>query len=180
MRSLAGHLNSQSGWRRYWVSQSGAAAAEFALVLLLLTLPVLNVIDIGLYVFKRMELDNAAQVAVQAAWATCAINGYVPATVNSNCPNLSSAMSTALRSTALGTDVSITSTSEQYCCPGTTSPSCQGSVATTTPSACSSGDKPGDYIFITASYSYAPLFPDVSVASLLTTPIIRQAWMRLS
>jgi hypothetical protein len=33
---------------------------------------------------------------------------------------------------------------------------------------------------VTASYSYVPLFSRISVASLLTSPITRQAWMRLN
>ena len=171
--------------RNYWGCQRGAAAAEFALVLTLLTIPLLNAFDIGVYVYQRMELDNAAQVAVQAAWSQCAVTGKVPATVNSNCAGLSTAMTTAIKSTPLGTGVSITSTTESYCCPGSGTISCSGAglgpVASTTPGTCTaSGQAPGDYIFITASYTYSPIYSSVSVASLLATPIVRTAWMRLS
>jgi len=165
-------------WRAYVKNRAGAAAAEFALVLTMLTIPLLNVFDIGVYVYDRMQLDNAAQVAVQTAWAQCAPSGNVPATVN--CPGLAAAMTTALRTTPLGSDVTITSTTESYCCPGAGTISCQGPVATTTPTSCSSGQAPGDYIFITASYTYAPVYSSLSVASLLTSPIVRTAWMRLS
>src|SRR5579863_9737026 len=136
--------------RGYWGCQHGAAAAEFALVLTLLTIPLLNAFDIAVYVYQRMELDNAAQVAVQAAWAQCAPSGYVPATVNSNCAGLAAAMTTAANSTPLGSGVTITSTTEDYCCPGAGTISCEGPVASTTPTNCSSGQGPGDYIFITA------------------------------
>jgi Flp pilus assembly protein TadG len=166
--------------RAYAMNRAGAAAAEFALVLTMLTIPLLNAFDIGVYVYDRMQLDNAAQVAVQTAWSQCAPSGDVPATVNNNCAGLSGAMTTAIRTTPLGSGVTITSTTESYCCPGAGTISCQGPVATTTPTNCSSGQAPGDYIFITASYTYSPIYSSLSVASLLTSPITRIAWMRLS
>lgn len=146
-------------------------------MLSLLVVPILNVVDVGIYIYGKMELDNSAQAAVQRAWSLCAATGNVPAV--SNCTGLSSAMAAAAQNTPLGTSVTITSTSEQYCCLGVTL-SCQGPVGTTTPTNCTSGAAPGDYIFATASYSYTPLFAGVSVASLLTTPIVRTASMRLS
>jgi len=166
--------------RAYLGSHTGAAAAEFALVLTLLTIPLLNAFDIGVYVYQRMQLDNAAQVAVQTAWAQCAPSGDVPAMVNNNCAGLAAAMTAAIKTTPLGAGVTITSTTENYCCPGAGTITCQGPVATTTPVNCTSGQPPGDYIFITASYTYSPLYSGVSVAGLLTTPIVRTAWMRLS
>jgi Flp pilus assembly protein TadG len=173
-------------WRRYWRCQDGAAAAELALMLVLLVVPVLNVVDLGNYVYDRMELENAAQSAAQTAWAQCSATGLVPATVNNNCPGLSSAMSGAAQTSSLGSGVTVSSTAENYCCPGASNAPlvCTGTglgpVATTTPAACSSGDSPGDYIFVTVSYTYTPLYPAASVASLLTTPITHIAWMRLS
>ena len=163
----------------YWKAERGAAAAEFALVLTLLTVPLVNAFDIGVYVYDRMEMDNAAQVAVQAAWAKCAPGGYIPATVGGYCVDLSTAMTNAIKSTPLGTGVTITSTTEDYCCPGSGALSCQGSVSNTTPTNCSNGQAPGDYIFITASYTYSPIYSGISIASVLTTPIVRTAWMRL-
>lgn len=176
-------MSLKSVFWRYRENQRGAAAAEFALVLTLMAVPLLNVFDIGSYVYDRMELDNAAQAAVQTAWGQCAATGKVPATVNNNCSNLSAAMTTSARTTPLGADVTITSISEKYCCPGVGTVTCSGAglgpVATTTPAACSSGQQPGDYIFITASYTYTA-HSGLSIASLLTTPIVRTAWMRLN
>jgi Flp pilus assembly protein TadG len=178
------HFRLGRACRAYARNRAGAAAAEFALILTLLIVPLMNVFDIGVYVYQRMQLDNAAQVAVQTAWAQCAPSGDVPATVNNNCAGLTAAMTTALRSTPLGSGVTITSTTESYCCPGAGTISCSGAglgpVATTTPGTCSSGQVPGDYIFINTSYTYSPIYPNLSVASLLTTPITRTAWMRLS
>jgi Flp pilus assembly protein TadG len=169
--------------RTYWRCQDGAAAAELALVLVLLVVPVLNVIDLGTYVYDAMELNNAAQSAAQVAWAQCAATGKVPATINSNCPGLSAAMATAAQTTSLGSGVTVSSTTEKWCCPGASNAAlvCQGLVSTT-PSNCggSSGPAPGDYIFVTVSYSYSPAYSAVSIASVLTSPITHTAWMRLS
>ena len=172
----------------YKRSECGAAAAEFALTLGLLVIPILNAVDVGMYVYQRMELDNATQIAVQAAWATCSLPANVPATPNSyaNCLSLPTARDTALHSTPLGTNVSAGSTTEGYYCVNTTSNKlvAVGTFPGTKPSDCSSvgsaNDKPGDYLFITASYTYSPLFSGLTVTSLLATPITRTAWTRLN
>jgi len=174
-------------WRRFRSEQRGAAAVEFALVLTLLTVPILNVVDLAVYSWDKMQVDNAAQVAVQAAWATCDTTVKLPATPNSyaNCPTMPAAVTLAAQSTRLGTGVTVTSTTENYYCVNT-STSVLVTVGTfpgTKPANCSSvglsGDKPGDYVLITVSYSYTPVFSAVSIASALTTPITRTAWMRL-
>lgn len=176
----------QAGWR-FGADRRGAAAAEFAIVLVLLVIPIANVTDLGIFVYQRMELENAAQVAVQTAWATCTSAVNLPATPNSyaNCPALPAAVTTAVRSTSLGSAVTATSTTEGYYCVNTTTNAlvAVGTFPGTKPADCSSvgsaSDTVGDYIKITASYAYAPLFPAVSVVNLLGTPITRTAWMRL-
>ena len=155
------------------------------MVLVFLAVPVLNVVDVGIYVYDRMQLDNGGQSAVQTAWAQCATTGLVPATVNNNCPGLTTAMTTAAQSTSLGTGVTISSTTEDYCCPGAGALTCSGTglgpVATTAPTACTaSNEMPGDYIFVTVSYAYSAPYSGATVAALLTTPITRKAWMRLN
>jgi len=173
--------------QNYGMNSSGAAAAEFALVLSLLTIPILNVVDLGIYVFQRMELDNAAQVAAQTAWATCTTSANWPATPNSyaNCSTLPAAIATAVQSTPLSSGATVTATNEGYYCVNTTTSAlvAVGTFPDSKPSDCSSvgsaADKPGDYISITVSYAYAPFFPGVTVTSLLTTPITRTAWVRL-
>jgi Flp pilus assembly protein TadG len=177
-----------SACRRYLGERSGAAAAEFALVVIFLVVPLLNLVDLGLYVYERMLLDNATQVSVQSALATCPLAANLPATPNSyqNCPALPSAIANAAKSTALGSSVSVTSITESYSCPdatGTTLQAIPGFPARPAPNDChtvnTTTNPPGDYIQVTTSYTYAPLFAAVSVAGLLTTPITRTAWMRL-
>ncbi len=169
--------------RGYRSEERGAAAAEFALILLLLTIPILNVVDFALYAWNRMQVDNAAQVAAQAARATCSFN-QLPAT--SNCSNMGTAVTAAIGSTPLGASVTVTNTQENYYCitsggslalvatpPTAPPPDCSGNGG-------SASDRPGDYVRITASYTYTPLFPGVSVVALLSTPIIRIAWARMA
>lgn len=180
-RALAAAVAS---WRR---DSHGAAAAEFALVLTLLAIPILNAVDLGIYTYQRMEVDNAAQVAAQAAWAlvpTCTLPLTSPA---SNCSSLTGKMNTAVQSTPLGTNVTITSRAENFYCvnPSTSHLAIVGTFpAKPSPDNCasvggSSTDTPGDYILVTASYTYAPVFSGVSVTSLLASTITRTVWMRL-
>jgi Flp pilus assembly protein TadG len=171
---------------QYRRANGGAAAAEFALILGLLVIPVLNAVDLAVYAWNRMQVDNAAQVAVQAAWATCDSSANLPATPNAyaNCPGMPLAVVTAVQSTPLGANVTVTSTTEGYYCINSASALVAvGTFPGTKPADCSSvgsaSDKPGDYVVIAASYAYAPVFPSVSIVSLLTTPIVRTAWMRL-
>jgi len=178
--------------RAYWAQSRGAAAAEFAFVLMVVVFPLLNVVDFGMYIYQGMELNEAAQVAAQAALATCTYGGppnysgppQLPATVV--CTGLSSAETTAAQSTSLGSGVTITSTTENYYCTNSSgSLVTVGTFPNSMPADCSSvvtgsKDLPGDYILITVSYNYTPFFTGVSMTSLLTSPITRTAWMRLS
>ena len=175
------------GLRRFHREQRGAAAVEFAIVITLLTVPVLNVVDLAQYAWDRMQVDNAAQMGVQAAWGTCKLASNLPATPNSyaNCTGMQAAVTTAVQSTSLGTAVTVSATTEGYYCVNTTTNAivAVGSFPGTKPNDCSSvglsSDKPGDYVLITTSYTYSPIFPAVSIAGRLATPILRQAWMRL-
>lgn len=168
--------------RHYRSEQGGAAAAEFALVLSLLIVPILNVADLAVFAWDRMQVDNAAQMATQAAWTACPPPTFLPAT--SNCAGLSAAVAKAAASTSLGSAITVTSTTENYYCVNSSNALVPvGTFPGTKPSDCSSvgsaSDTVGDYVMITVSYSYAPLFPAVSIASTLSSSITRTAWMRL-
>ncbi len=171
--------------RRFGAGTCGAAAAEFALLLPLLAIPVLNVVDLGSYAYDRMQLDNSAQAAAQVVWAKCATQGYVPATVDANCTAILSTITTAAaQATALGTEVTVTGWTEGYYCQVGGSLVLAGAVTADKPADCSaaggsSTDTPGDYILVTATYTYTPIFSAVSVVSLLPSTVTRTAYMRL-
>lgn len=170
-------------FRRYRADQCGAAAVEFTLIVTLMTIPILNVVDFAMYFWDRMQLDNAAQVAAQAAWATCNTSAMLPATTK--CTNLNTAVTAAAQSTSLGTNVTVTATQEGYYCTTTAGSLVNVATPPTAPPANCSGsgglssDKPGDYVLITTRYTYTPVFAGVSVVSHLPSPINRTAWMRL-
>jgi Flp pilus assembly protein TadG len=161
----------------------GVSAIEFSLFAGMLSFAVINTAEISIYIYKRLQLDNATQMGAQAAWQTCD-KKHLPATTN--CPNLMTAISYAVKSTSLGTQVTIQagSPSEGYYCLTAAGVLQYVSSVTSKPSDCSATGmanlQPADYIQITTAFQYAPLFPGVSVASLFTTPITKTAWMRLN
>ena len=75
----------------------------------------LNVVDVSIYIYKRMQVEKAAQMGAQAAFNTCD-ETMVPATTK--CPDLNSAINAAISSTSLGADVTLKSGSpaEAYYC----------------------------------------------------------------
>jgi Flp pilus assembly protein TadG len=162
--------------------QSGVAAIEFALFAGFLFLALVNVTDVSIYIYQRMQAENATQVAAQAALKTCDLN-QLPATTN--CAGLASAIQAAVASTSLGTRVSVVSgsPSEGYYCVNSSNALQYMSAVSSRPADCKAagtpGVQPGDYIQITTSFAYAPLFPGLSVASKFATPINRTAMMRL-
>jgi hypothetical protein len=111
----------------------------------------------------------------------------LPATPNAyaKCPALPAAVTTAVQSTRLGANVTvILPPAENYYCATAAGLVTQGAFPGNKPSDCSAWggantDQAGDYVRVTASFAFTPLFPAVSVAALLPTPVVRVAWMRL-
>src|SRR3974377_1432934 len=163
----------------------GASAIELSFFLGLLAFGMLNVADISIYIYQRMELENATQMGVQAAWKTCdPNNGYVPATTN--CSGLTTAITNAVTSTSLGSNVQLQSgsPSEGYYCVNSSGTLQYVSSVSSKPADCTAagtpGNQPGDYITVATTYAYAPLFPNLTVAGAFTTPITKSAFMRLN
>src|SRR3974377_2294059 len=88
----------------------GASAIELAFFLGLLAFGMLNVADISIYIYKRMEVENATQMGVQAAWQNSRPKQpKVPSTIPGNCPNFTTAITNAVTSTSLGPNVQLQS-----------------------------------------------------------------------
>lgn len=162
----------------------GTSAIEFSFFAGLLSLALLNVTDTSVYIYKRMQVENATQMGAQAAFKTCdPSNGYLPATTN--CPGLNTAVTNAIRGTSLGAQVQLQSgsPSEGYYCLNSSGSLQYVSSVSKKPSDCSTAGtaalQPEDYIRITTSYAYTPMFPGVSVGGLFTTPITNTAMIRL-
>lgn len=162
--------------------QRGVAAVEFGFFVVFLAVSLANVTDVSMYIYQRMQVENATQVAAQAAWKTCDLS-HLPATTN--CPGLTTAMQNALQSTSLGTRVALVagSPTEGYYCINTTNALQYVSDVSSKPADCTAAGmptlQPGDYIQVQTTFSYAPLFPGLSVASGFSSPITKTAMMRL-
>lgn len=150
-------------------------AIEFALLAPILIILLMNIMDFSRLIWARMEVDNAARMGAQAAFKSCS-TGTLPATTN--CSTLDTVVTTAIQSTSLGTAVSLPSgfptqnyssghPPENYYCVSGTSLTWVGTYSST-PSTCSSGNSPGDYIEVDVTYSYSPIFSGVTLASAQT------------
>jgi Flp pilus assembly protein TadG len=100
----------------FWKSENGAAAVELSLVLFLLTIPILNVVDLSFYAFTWMQTQNAAQMGAQAAFSNCNTGNSLPAATNcagSNSANnmtLFDTVNQGIQETALNATVTLNST----------------------------------------------------------------------
>ena len=161
----------------------GVAAVEFAIVAVFLMTSILNAADVGGYVYQAMEVENAAQVAVQTALQGCTA-AQVP--VTTNCPNFASKIATAIASTSLATGITLKSGSPAeayYCVDGSNTLVKVGTLGSK-PANCSAVGAatvvPGDYVVITVTYTYVPIMAGASVVAFLQSPIVRSAVMRVA
>jgi Flp pilus assembly protein TadG len=129
--------------------KSGAAAIEFAFMIPLLTLMVVSVSDIGLAVYRKMQVEDAAQAGAQYA----IVHGF-------DTSGISSAVTSATNSTAITASPSPV----QFCgCPtstGVSSVSC-GTV-------CTGGAQAGTYATVSAQATYYTLINYQIVAATYT------------
>jgi hypothetical protein len=169
---------------------------EFALWLLLLAYPTLNVVDLGFYVFKTMQVRQAAQAGAQTAESICGYNGKSPAATA--CTSLTTTLITnSVQSTSLGTGVTLSSANEGWYCnntsgalvlaSGTSTWAAVGGTAATEPSSCNATvtgdtDLPGDYVLVSVSYAYVPLLKGAALLNVLTSnsTITQTAYMRIN
>ena len=174
---------------RFVRDSRGAAAAEFALVATILVYMMLNVVDLGMYVFARMQVENAAQAAAEKAYSACEGTGTLT-DVTSKCSGIATVITSAAQNTSLGTSVTAsisTSPAEAYYCSngsGGLTKVTLTPITTTTPPNCVltvllNVSPAGDYLPITATYTYTPLFPGATASSLLSRTISKTVWIRV-
>lgn len=162
----------------------GVAAIEFSLIVSFATIGCLNVADLAVYARDRLEVENAAAMGAQAAIKTCDLY-HLPATTN--CPTLDAAITAAVQSTGLGTSVSVASGYPKegyYCVDPSTGVLTYVSDVSNKPATCSavgaSYNTPGDYVQVQTSFTYAPLFPGITVSNTFPGTITKTAWMRVA
>lgn len=125
----------QQHTRRFKRCERGVSAVEMALISPVLLIVFLGLMDYGIAVFDKMELNSSVR------------SGSQHALINS--ASLTAIQTTVIGSSNLGlttSDVTVTSTCE---CSDGSSVSCAG--------VCASGNI-RNYITITAAYSYVPIF----------------------
>ena len=160
----------------------GLAAIEFALIAGFLCVAVLNVSDIAVFLFDKLQVNNATQMGVQAAWASCDLN-HLP--VSSRCPAMANAVTAAVQSTSLGTSITLQSgsPSEGYYCVNSSGALQYVSDVSAKPNNCSAagsaGTVPADYVKVQTTYTYQPIFPGLSLALVFPTAITSIAYVRL-
>lgn len=169
---------------RLFRDKRGTAAIEFAAAATLLVGLLVNAVDFNDYEYRNMQVADAAQVAAQTAWQTCNSASLLPAT--ENCSGLSAAITTAIQSTALGSRVSLSAgypVEGYYCVNASGALQSVGSLSSK-PANCSAAGNastsPGDYIQISVTAAYAPLFPGLSVVGKWdVSSLTAVSWMRL-
>lgn len=160
----------------------GVAAIEFALIASTLIFALLNTFDFARFFYEKMEVENVTQEAAQAAWKTCA-PPQLPATTN--CAGLNAAITASIQSSSLGGAIALAagSPAEGYYCINGAGALVYVSAVASKPANCASvgnaSGTPGDYITIQTTFTYAPIFGGMSLASTLPTPITDTALMRL-
>jgi Flp pilus assembly pilin Flp len=160
----------------------GLAAIEFALIGGLMAIGLVNVADISAFLFDKVQVNDATQMAAQAVWAACDLN-HLPAATK--CPAMNSVAATAVKSTSLGTAVAIQNgfPLDAYYCPSTSGGLQYVSNYSSPPNNCSAagnaGIAPGEFVKVQTTYSYTPILPGASVVALLPSAITASSWVRL-
>jgi len=160
----------------------GLAAIEFGLIASFLAMAVLNVADISVFMYDRLQVNNATQAGAQAAWENCDLN-HLP--VTTKCPAMPAKVAAAVQSTSLGTAVQLVSgyPSDAYYCVNTSGALQYVSDYANPPSDCSAAGSastvPAEYVKVQTTFTYVPIFTGLSILSFLPSTITSTAWVRL-
>ncbi len=139
---------------------SAAAGIEFAIIVPFLLLGFIGAVDLGIGVYRNMQVHDAAQAGAQYAVA----NGFNPASIQ-----------TAVLNATSYSAISASPAPQQFCGCATTT----GITNTSCGSSCASGAPAGTYVSVAASATYHPtlfssgLFPNSFALSARSTVRIK-------
>jgi len=120
--------------------EQGVAAIEFGFVAPILALAIIGTVDLGLGVYRSMQVHNAAQAGAQYALT----HGFT-----------ASGVTTATTSATSFTSIAATPAPVKFCgCPSTS-----GVVTGSCTTACADGAPPGTYVRVSAQATYSPVIP---------------------
>jgi Flp pilus assembly protein TadG len=168
--------------RRLASDKRGLASIEFCMVSGALIYGLLNGLEVARWSMQRMQVANAVHSATQAVWKACDTK-QLPA--KTKCAGLLPAINAGLGSTSLA-GVQLTAnypTEAYYCINGSGVLTQVGTIASTKPADCSAvGDStrsPGDYVMVSASYTYKPMMNKLTVGRFLPSSFTYTGSMRL-
>jgi hypothetical protein len=137
--------------RHYSRETRGSAAVEYVFWLAALSPPIFGAADIGYYGYQVIQTHNAAQMAVQAAFAACASTTQFPATQDcgSKGVTLNAAIANGEHSSSLLSTVTMNTGSEEFMCVDSTGKlqdvsGKDGVIATTTTNSVTDVDTSGN------------------------------------
>jgi len=143
LHSLTGHVRAAIGDKR------GVAAAEFGILIPILSLMVVSVTDIALALYRKMQVENAAQAGAQYAIA----RGFDV-----------SGISNAVTNATNATDITASPAPVQFCgCPTSA-----GVSAVTCGTTCTGGTQAGTYTTVSARATYYTLIDYQIMAATYT------------
>jgi Flp pilus assembly protein TadG len=162
--------------------ERGAATIELAGVGVVVAIGLMNAAEIGRYAYQTTEVSSAAQAGAEAALAACDLS-HTPALAN--CPDLSSAVRTAIQSTPLGAAVSLDGAmTEAYYCVDTHGELQKVAASGSKPADCSAVSNPDAlptlYLQVPVQYAFTPLFPGLTLTRTFAATIRRTSWMRMA
>lgn len=141
--SLPRHVRNAAG------DQRGVAAVEFAILIPLLSLMVVSVTDIGLALYRKMQVENAAQAGAQYAIA----RGFD-----------TNGIANAVASATSATNITASPPPVQFCgCP-----SSAGVSTVTCGTVCTGGTQAGTYTTVSARATYYTIIDYQIVAATYT------------
>jgi Flp pilus assembly protein TadG len=175
---MIGIASKLAAWRS---ERSGSAAIELAVIGSILAVAAMNAAEVGRYAVYSNAVGSATQAGAEAALVACD-TAHTPATTN--CPNLTTAVTTAIQGTALGTQVSLSGpiTEGFYCLNGSNQLVYMADVSNQ-PADCSSVGQPTLrsvlYLQVSTTYAYQAMFPQLTMVRAFPQAITRTSWMRM-
>ena len=147
----------------------------------ILAVAAMNAAEVGRYAFRSNEVGSATQAGAQAAYVACD-PAHTPATTN--CPNLTTAVTTAIQGTPLGALVSLSGPiTEGYYCLNDTNQLVYMADVNSRPADCSAVGQPTLrsvlYLQVRTTYAYRPMFPALTMVGAFPQAITRTTWMRM-
>ena len=159
----------------------GAVAAETALISGFLVVLIAQVLDFGWFAYCSVQVRMAAQAAAAEAAVVCDEAAELPATLNCGA-DLEDKMEAAANEVSIGGTMTVSDVGEGYYCHDGNGELVEVGALDNKPADCSSqgtSDTPSDFVNVTVSYTFTPLFPGLSAISYSGDAMTSTGWMKV-